>query len=47
MSNILNRFSTEEEVDLQADKYLTFLIEKRRRRIGKKGGEPYETPHIP
>lgn len=29
MSNILNRFSTEEEVDLQADKYLTFLIEKQ------------------
>lgn len=30
MSNILNRFSEEEqEVDLQADKYLTFVIDKQ------------------
>lgn len=29
MSNILNRFHTEEEVDLQADKYLTFVIDKQ------------------
>ena len=29
MSNILDRFHTEEEIDMQSNKYLTFLIEKQ------------------
>lgn len=29
MASILNRFTEEEEVDLQSDKYLTFLIENQ------------------
>lgn len=29
MANILDRFNTEEEFDMQSNKYLTFLIEKQ------------------
>lgn len=29
MANILDRFNTEEEVDMQSNKYLTFLIDKQ------------------